>query len=583
MKADPGSFRRKRQLFLGGLLVGFVVIWGWTAASGKESYTFEADNLAPDLWIDASQVQGNISPYIYGINFADENLAGDLQLPVNRWGGNATTRFNWQNDTSNRASDWFFENIPNANPSPGDLPDGSAADHFVEQNLRTGTATLLTLPMIGWTPAGRAVSCGFSVSKYGSQMATDPWQPDCGNGVHPDGVTPITGNDPLDTSMPITETFVQNWISHLTEKYGFSTGGGVPFYNLDNEPMLWNETHRDVHPGPAGYEEVRDLTIQYAAAIKASDPGAQLLGPTVWGWTAYFYSALDWDAGGSWWTNPVDRDAHGGEAFLPWYLQQLAAYEAAEGVRLLDYLDVHYYPQAPGVALSAAGDPATQALRLRSTRSLWDPAYVDESWIGGSGEPPVELIPRMQRWIEDYYPGTKLAITEYNWGALDHINGALAQADILGIFGREGVDLATLWAPPASGEPGAFAFRIYRNYDDQGNKFGEVSLVANSADQEQLAIYAAERIQDRALTVVVINKTSVPLTSEVNLSGFVPAPGAQVYRYSAGNLDEIESLAPQAIGPGGFTAEFPAASITLFVIPPLEGTFSFDYLPAIMR
>ena len=583
MMGDLGSFRRKRHFSLGGLLVAIVVIWGWTAAFGKESRAFETDTLAPDLWIDASQVQGDISPHIYGINFADETLADDLQLPVNRWGGNATTRFNWQNDTSNRASDWFFENIPNTNAAPGDLPDGSAADLFVEQNLRTGTASLLTIPMIGWTPASRAVTCGFSVAKYGPQMATDPWQPDCGNGVLPDGLTVITGNDPLDTSISITETFVQNWVSHLTGKYGFSTGSGVTFYNLDNEPMLWNETHRDVHPGPAGYDEIRDLTLQYGAAIKAVDPGARLLGPTVWGWTAYFYSALDWDAGGSWWSNPVDRNAHGGEPFLPWYLQQLAAYETAEGMRLLDYLDAHYYPQAPGVALSSAGDPVTQALRLRSTRSLWDPTYVDESWIGGSGDPPVQLIPRLQGWIEDHYPGTKLAITEYNWGALDHINGALAQADVLGIFGREGVDLATLWAPPAYDEPGAFAFRVYRNYDGQGNKFGELSLSANSADQDQLAIYAAERIQDRALTVVVINKTSAALTSAVNLSGFMPAPGAEVYRYSAGNLGDIELLAPQAVGPGGFTAVFPAESITLFIIPPLEGTYSFDYLPGIMR
>jgi len=63
------------------------------------------------------------------------------------------------------------------------------------------------------------------------------------------------------------------------------------------------------------------------------------------------------------------------------------------------------YPQASGVSLSPAGGASTQALRLRSTRSLWDPSYTDESWIGE----PVRLVPRMHDWVSANYAGTKLA------------------------------------------------------------------------------------------------------------------------------------------------------------------------------
>jgi hypothetical protein len=42
-------------------------------------------------------------------------------------------------------------------------------------------------------------------------------------------------------------------------------------------------------------------------------------------------------------SNPLDRNAHGGVAFLPWYLQQMRNYEQQHGVRLLDYLDQHAY------------------------------------------------------------------------------------------------------------------------------------------------------------------------------------------------------------------------------------------------
>lgn len=514
----------------------------------------------PTLSIETQANGYPINPDIYGMNFTDEALAAELHLPVRRWGGNATTCYNWQLDTSNHASDWYFENIPNDNSNPAALPNGSSSDQFVEQDRRTGTRTIMTLPLIGWTPKARAYACGFSVSKYGSQQSTDPWRPDCGNGIRANG-SEITGNDPTDTSLAIDPTFVQSWIAHFIARYGNAAAGGVRYYNLDNEPMLWNETHRDVHPDPTNYDEMRDRTIAYAAAIKAADPTAQTLGPAEWGWTGYFYSALDWEPGGAWWNNPQDRNAHGGQPFIEWYLDQLKAYEQQHGVRLLDYLDLHYYPQANGVSLSPAGSATTQALRLRSTRSLWDTSYTDESWIAE----PVYLIPRMRAWRDAHYPGTRLAVTEYNWGALDHINGALAQADVLGIFGRERLDLATLWSPPNADDPGAFAFRMYLNYDGAGHTFGNTGVHASSTDQGKLAVYAARRSSDNALTIMVVNKSGGSLTSSVNLNGANVAT-AQVFRYSAANLTAIQHLPDQAIQTDHFSHTFPTNSITLFVI-----------------
>jgi hypothetical protein len=532
------------------------------------------------LTIDASHSTHRISPLIYGMNFADPALIRELRLPVNRWGGNATTRYNWQNDTSNRASDWYFENIPNPNDHPGDLPDGSSSDQFVEGNRAAGAESILTLPLIGWTPKSRDFACAFRVSIYGGQQAVDPWQPDCGNGIWPDGSL-ITGNDPRDTSLPIDEGFVQDWLEHLVERFGSAEGGGVRFYNLDNEPMLWHYTHRDVHPEPVGYDELRARTILYAAAVKTVDPQAQILGPTVWGWTAYFYSALDQAGGGLWWLSPPDQKAHGDVPLVAWYLQQMNAFEQEHAVRILDYLDLHYYPQAGGVALQPAGDAATQALRLRTTRSLWDPSYTDESWI----DEPVMLIPRMREWVENNYPGTKLAITEYNFGGLEHINGAIAQADVLGIFGREGVDLATLWVPPAIDQPGAYAFRMYRNYDGKGGSFGNLSLAAESSDQGSLSVYASQRERDQALTILVINKSGNTLTSHLQINGLTQAAEAAVYRYSPTKLDAIACQTDQPVPVDGFEAHFPADSITLFVLSTQHGSehCSQAYLPQLMH
>ncbi len=505
---------------------------------------------------------------------------------MRRWGGNSTSRYNWQSNISNTGSDWYFENIPEAGSAS---PDGSATDLFVEQDRRTNTKTIMTVPLIGYvskntSPRQHPYDCGFKVSKYGAQVppnawtaAVDPWDSDCGSGVKASG--DITGNDPLDTSMVVSPTFVANWVNHLIGRYGTAANGGVKFYNLDNEPMLWNSTHRDVHPQPTTYDEMRDQTTQYAIAIKAADPSALTLGPVLWGWCAYFYSARDGCATG------IDYSSHNDTYFVPWYLGQMQAYQQQHGTRLLDYLDLHFYPQATGVSLSGAGSAATQALRLRSTRSLWDPTYIDESWISDMDPNgiAVQMIPRMKAWVAANYPGTKLAITEYNWGALDDINGAVAQVDVLGIFGREGLDLATLWGPPTWNEPGAYAFRMYRNYDGQHHTFGETSVRAISADQGQLAIYAAKRSADNALTLVIINKSTTPLTGTVSLSGYDPTFSAAVYRYSAANLNAILRGADQAIGPGGFTTAFPASSITLIVIPPGVPLDKHVYLPLVRK
>src|SRR5262245_61775875 len=213
-------FRTPRRIRMA--LILSIILAMLTAALSYE----RAAAAGPALSVNAAAGLHTISPYIYGMNFADSSLAAELRLPVNRWGGNATTRYNWQNDTSNHASDWYFENIPNDNSNPGQLPNGSSTDRFIDANRLTATDSIITIPTIGWTPKARTTACGFSVAKYGPQQSVDPYNNDCGNGNHTDG-TPISGNDPLDTSLAIGPSFVQSWIAHLIGRYGTAGQGGV--------------------------------------------------------------------------------------------------------------------------------------------------------------------------------------------------------------------------------------------------------------------------------------------------------------------------------------------------------------------
>src|SRR5207247_2180398 len=212
------------------------------------------------------------------------------------------------------------------------------------------------------------------------------------------------------------------------------------------------------------------------------------------------------------WSSLPDRANHGGQDYLPWLLGQLKA----DGRHLLDVFTVHYYPQSGEFSNDVSA--STQLLRNQSTRSLWDPSYVDQSWINDK----VMLIPRLRNWVNTYYDaGTPIGITEYNWGAEAYINGATTQADILGIFGREGLDLAARWTTPDPSTPTYKAIKIYRNYDGAKSTFGETSVLTTVANPDNLSAFSAIRSSDGALTVMVINKVisgNTPVT--IALSNF---------------------------------------------------------------
>jgi len=342
----------------------------------------------------------------------------------------------------------------------------------------------------------------------------------------------VAGNDPNDAGVPADSTYQQHWVQALVGKWGAASGGGLRYYILDNEPSIWHSTHRDVHPTGASMDEVRDKILDYAAKIKAVDPSATVVGPEEWGWSGYLLSGYDQQYGSlHGWSYLPDRAAHGNADYLPWLLDQLRQSAATTGQRPLDIFSVHYYPQ--GGEFGNDVSTLTQALRNHSTRSLWDPNYVDESWINDR----VQLIPRLRNWVNTYYfSDTKIAITEYNWGAESHINGATSQADILGIFGREGLDLATRWTTPDPSTPTYKAIQMYRNYDGLKSTFGDTSVLASAPNPDNLSAFAALRSSDGAMTVMVVSKVlsgNTPVT--VNLSNFSASGSAQVWQLTSAN------------------------------------------------
>jgi len=250
-------------------------------------------------------------------------------------------------------------------------------------------------------------------------------------------------------------------------------------------------------------------------------PAALVFGPVNYGW--YGYMALQGapDAAG--------RD------FQEFWLAEIEAAQQLYGARLVDVLDVHWYPEAQGGGVRITGTetaPAVVAARLQAPRSLWDPSYTETSWIAqDSVGGPIALLPRLRDKIDANAPGTKLAVTEYNYGGGQHISGGIAQADVLGVFGREGVFAASEW--PLAGDESYIegAFEMYRNFDGANGRFGDTSVRAGTDDIAGTSIYASVNSSDpERIVVVALNKTAAPIDASIDLANPTPLLGAKVYR-----------------------------------------------------
>ncbi|PRX73994.1 glycosyl hydrolase family 44 [Cohnella sp. SGD-V74] len=498
--------------------------------------------------VDQTSERKPISNDIYGINY-DEGHPTTSTLPftVERWGGNQTTRYNWQLNAANRASDWFFINYP-YDDQDWEPSQGSLSDRFIDRVLGRGNQVLMTIPTIGWTPKDRTVSYGFSQQKYGSQQE-GAWElPDAGNGVFRDG-TLVTNNDPSDTSVRVGTEFAADWVRDMAAK----SNDKVRLYALDNEPDLWHVTHRDVHPEAPTYDELWNKTVEYGTAIKQADPDAQLLGPVSWGWCGYFYSPADWCADGP------DRQAHGGTPFLEWYLQQANRHEQETGVKLIDYLTIHYYSQE-GVVPSENESPQVSKRRFQALKALYDDQFVDQSWI----QEPIRLIPRMKEIIERNRPGLKLAITEYNFGNGFGVTAGLAQAEALAIFGKEGVDLATRFGNFQADTPIEDAFKLYLDYDGQGSKIEGSSVSTDSSRFDAVGAYTIEG-NDGKTYVLLFNKDTLSRDVQLELGeGF---DTAEAYTFDAiRRLAKTGDLA--ASENGSVSLKLSKRSATLLVVNP---------------
>jgi hypothetical protein len=542
--------RRRQRIFAGWLFLG--------AAMTLCNISITRAQIAPDdpgpaairFTLNSGQAVKPISPYIYG-----SNSSQITNRTFDRSGGNRLTGYNWETNASNAGSDWYHHSDYHLTGGQANRPPGSAVSGMIQSAGTAGRAALVTIPMAGY------VSADANGTVDETQIApSSRWRE-----VVPKKSTKYPGSslslNPNETDAYVfTDEFV-NWVENAKQP------GQPVFYNLDNEPALWGEslpagwqsgsppnpccnpangvnpssggrTHPTIHPFAPTFTEMRDKTIAHAAAIKDVNPDALVFGGVGYGWNEF--RSLQ-DAPGRVTTPSHPGGDQGGELhYYEWLLNEVRAAETAQGRTLMDVLDLHWYPEAQGAGVRITGNntsAAVVAARVQAPRSLWDPTYTETSWITSccSGG-PIKLLPHVQRDIDDFKPGTKIAITEYNYGAGGHYSGGIAQADFLGILGREGVFAANWWDLGGGSSFVNAAFDMYRNYDGAGGQFGDISVDADTNNIANSAVYASVDSTDpNRMVVVAINRTANTQTTGIAVTHDRIFDHAEVYQLTSGD------------------------------------------------
>jgi hypothetical protein len=493
--------------------------------------------------IDVLNNRHTISSYVYGGAYPqDSPTITDSGLSVVRWGGNSTSRYNWQLFTYNAANDYFFEDF-----NYSEIGDGSSTQ-FVTDVKNAGSHPLMTMVMLPWVAQsaenGSNGHWSFSVAKYGAQCAVDPYNTDAGDGLKTDCSTTLTAN-PNDANVPILDqpgtndppgsVYRNQWAAALAAAFGTAPH----FYNMDNEIDIWGSTQRDVHPAPTAYDEMRDTFVAEATALKGWDPQAIRFGPVSCCWWFYWNGA-----------DGTDKGAHAGVDLLPWWLNEVYWEDKVAGTRSVDVLDVHAYPDGPDT--STWSQAQKQALAVRIYRDYWDPTYVSESgtinqmwatFIQPNKTIPLR-IPRIRATANMIYPGTPISFTEWSaaFAGESDFSTALGDADAYGILGRERVYLASRWTAPAPTNPNYLALKLFTNYDGAHHGFATTSVSdTNSGDPDLFSSYAALNSTGKTLTLLILNKDpSNTVQAQFTMNGFTPK---QVTSYTLASTNPTQIVA----------------------------------------
>lgn len=527
--------------------------------------TAAADTASYDMavTVDLSAERKAISPYIYGVNeYSNENNLKNVNASSVRQGGNRYTAYNWETNYSNAGSDWKHSSDTNI----GDITDGPA---YAAQKLSEEAGKysipfkLATVQMCGYVSADK----NGEVTEAES-APSDRWY-----------TVQASKGSSFDAEPDLTDdtVYIDEYVNYVVNKIGGAKSDtGIQAWSLDNEPVLWASTHSRIHPDYVTNDELISKSIATAKAVKSVDPDAQIFGPAFWGMlpciqlaTNGNYTSQEWEA--------VKSDY---SWYMDYYLEQMKQAEEESGQRLLDVFDVHYYSQG----VSSDEDV------LQAARSLYDPDYVENSWLQPWCGGYFPFLTRMQESIEKYYPGTKLAVSEYNIANLTSSTisrssiSAIAEAEALGAFAMNEVYFATYWGSVGDNPYVASAMNLYTNYDGNGSAFGDTYVTAKTEDLSKAAAFASIDGDDTSTVKMTLSNKDTEKTENAEITingGSNEYKSAVVYAITPDSTDiKIIDIQNDVSGKT-INVELPALSVAQIVISDKETDVTIPVEPVI--
>jgi hypothetical protein len=527
------------------ITVGIIFVFSSSAGAANINVTYN---------INTNSTRTPISKYIYGTNFYM-----NTDYTIQRIGGNRCTAYNWENNWSNAGSDYLFENDTMWDSSNPPVP-GLGYTKLIDQSNLINQDSIVTLQLAGYVSApifGQNLDQYPAPSQYFYPVQFAKGAPFC--------------SPPNNPNTSDNVVYMDEFVNFLVWKYGYAgTATGVKFYSLDNEVDIWDSTHKEVHPADPLCQEIRDKSIACATAVKNVDPNAQIMGPVLCVFTGFlnFCDAPDWSSVKG--TRPW---------FISYYLDEMKKASDANGRRLLDVLDIHWYPpendgNGHGICDNRE-DPQTFNARMQAPRTLWDTDYVSphetypdggSSWVNKwYWAQYLPILTRFKADIATYFPDTNIAITEYTWGPSTQWATGITTADFLGVCGKYGVYMTNYWG---SGGYIDTAIQMYRNYDGLHSTFGDTNVAATMSDKVNSSIYASVFANnDYELHLMVINKNQTnDITGTFNINSPQNFLSGRVWKFDNTSSTISETTGIYTITNNSFTYTIPKTTVCHIVL-----------------
>jgi len=454
------------------------------------------------ITVDANVNRKAVSPYIYGRNESFDKPATfyeDAGLRFARMNaGNNATKYNWRRKITSHP-DWY-NNVYSY--------DWDAASVKVAAN-NPEMQVMWAFQLLGKVASSSSYNFndwGFNQSQWWDGVTQNLAGGGTPNTADPKGKALVEG----DASKYLINWPADSTVEILNHWFGAS-GIGLNknkflYWNMDNEPDVWNGTHDDVMPNLISASEFMDRFISVAKKARALFPEIKICGPvTTSEWQWYKWGNESINIGGKYYS------------WLEYFIKRLADEQKANGIRLLDVVDLHNYPYAP------SDSDALQLHRMYYDKNYVYPGANGVKTINGgwdNSQTTEYIFQRINDWLTQYFGadhGITLGISEWSPASSDPNVASVVYGSHLGTFANHGVEIFSPWSWFNGMWETLHLFSRYaKNY----------SVSSTSSLENTVSAYSTINDAVDSMTVIIVNRDMNSARNViVNINGFPAGNG----------------------------------------------------------